>query len=97
MIAQAAKEVGKYLFSASLIIILVFLPLLTLQGIEGAMFKPTAFAVAAAFFGAMILNVTLQPILASVFLTEKHFTTGGIPSASFFLKPTGPCFSEPGT
>jgi len=72
LIGQAAKEVGKYLFSASLIIILVFLPLLTLQGIEGAMFKPTAFAVAAALFAAMILNVTLQPILASVFLTEKH-------------------------
>jgi cobalt-zinc-cadmium resistance protein CzcA len=71
-ISQAAKEVGKYLFSASLIIILVFLPLLTLQGIEGAMFKPTAFAVAAALFAAMILNVTLQPILASVFLTKKH-------------------------
>jgi len=72
LISEAAKEVGKYLFSASLIIILVFLPLLTLQGLEGAMFRPTAFAVAAALFGAMLLNITLQPILASVFITEKH-------------------------
>ena len=68
LVGLAAKEVGHYLFSASLIIILVFVPLLTLQGIEGAMFKPTAFAVAAALFGAMLLNITLQPILASVFL-----------------------------
>jgi heavy metal efflux system protein len=85
-IALAAKEVGKYLFSASLIIILVFLPLLTLQGIEGAMFKPTAFAVAAALFAAMILNVTLQPILASVFLTEKHLHDRRNPVCVFLSK-----------
>jgi cobalt-zinc-cadmium resistance protein CzcA len=66
--AEAAKEVGNYLFSANLLIILVFLPLLTLQGIEGAMFRPTAFAVAAALFGSLILNLTLQPILAAVCL-----------------------------
>jgi cobalt-zinc-cadmium resistance protein CzcA len=70
IVAEAAKDVGKYLFSASLIIILVFLPLLTLQGLEGAMFRPTAFAVAAALFGAMILNITLQPILAATFLVR---------------------------
>jgi len=68
IIADAAKEVGKYLFSASLIIILVFLPLLTLTGLEGAMFRPTAFAVAASLFGAMLLNLTLQPVLATYFL-----------------------------
>jgi len=71
LIAEAAKDVGKYLFSASLIIILVFLPLLTLQGLEGAMFRPTAFAVAAALFGAMILNLTLQPVLASYYLKKQ--------------------------
>jgi cobalt-zinc-cadmium resistance protein CzcA len=70
--SEAAKDVGKHLFSANLIIILVFLPLLTLQGIEGAMFRPTAFAVAAALFGSLILNLTLKPVLASYFLTEKH-------------------------
>ncbi len=72
IVTEAAKDVGKYLFSASLIIILVFLPLLTLQGLEGAMFRPTAFAVAAALFGAMILNITLQPILASYFLARRR-------------------------
>ena len=85
LIGQAANEVGKYLFSASLIIILVFLPLLTLQGIEGAMFKPTAFAVAAALFAAMILNVTLQPILASVVLTERHLKDKPNPFCVFLL------------
>jgi len=71
---EAAKEVGNYLFSASFLIILVFLPLLTLQGIEGAMFRPTAFAVAAALFGSLVLNLTLQPILASVFLRRRGKT-----------------------
>ena len=69
---EASKDVGTYLFSANLIIILVFLPLLTLQGIEGAMFRPTAFAVVAALFGALVVNLTLQPVLASYVLTEKH-------------------------
>ncbi|MEW5983688.1 MAG: efflux RND transporter permease subunit [Acidobacteriota bacterium] len=66
--SEAAKEVGGYLFSASLVIMLVFLPLLTLEGIEGAMFRPTAFAVAAALFGALVLNLTLQPVLVTLAL-----------------------------
>jgi len=70
--SEAAKDVGKHLFSANIIIILVFLPLLTLQGIEGAMFIPTAFAVAAALFGSLLLNLTLKPVLCSLLLTEKH-------------------------
>ncbi|MFC1791477.1 efflux RND transporter permease subunit [Gemmatimonadota bacterium] len=69
---EAAKDVGTYLFATSLIIILVFLPLLSLQGIEGAMFKPTAIAVAAALFGALVLNLTLQPLLCRTFLTPGH-------------------------
>ena len=83
LISEASKEVGKYLFSASLIIILVFLPLLTLQGLEGAMFRPTAFAVAAALFGAMLLNITLQPILASFLITEKHLKDRRNPISEF--------------
>ena len=68
--SEAASEVGSYLFSANLIIMLVFLPLLTMSGIEGAMFRPTAFAVAAALFGSLVLNLTLKPVLASLLLTE---------------------------
>jgi len=83
IVAEAAKEVGKYLFSASLIIILVFVPLFTLQGLEGAMFRPTAFAVAAALFGAMLLNITLQPILATVFLSGKHLKDRKNPVTEF--------------
>jgi cobalt-zinc-cadmium resistance protein CzcA len=84
--SEAARDVGRYLFSANLIIILVFLPLLTLRGIEGAMFRPTAFAVAAALFGSLILNLTLKPVLASVFLTEKHLKDRKNPVTEFLTK-----------
>ncbi len=84
--AEAAKDVGKYLFSANIIIILVFLPLLTLREIEGAMFKPTAFAVAAALFGSLLLNLTLKPVLTSVFLTEKHLKARKNPVTEFLNK-----------
>ena len=70
--SEAAHDVGKHLFSANIIIILVFLPLLTMGGIEGAMFRPTAFAVAAALLGSLLINLTLKPILATFFLKEKH-------------------------
>jgi len=84
--SEAAKDVGKYLFSANLIIILVFLPLLTLTGIEGAMFRPTAFAVAAALFGSLIMNLTLKPVLASVFLSERHLKERKNPVTEFLTQ-----------
>ncbi|MBA7658656.1 Cobalt-zinc-cadmium resistance protein CzcA [subsurface metagenome] len=84
--SEAARDVGKYLFSANMIIILVFLPLLTLQGIEGAMFRPTAFAVAAALLGSLILNLTLKPVLASFFLTERHLKERKNPVTEFLTQ-----------
>ncbi len=84
--SEAARDVGKHLFSANLIIILVFLPLLTLKGIEGAMFRPTAFAVAAALFGSLFLNLTLKPVLASVFLTESHLKERKNPAIEFLTQ-----------
>jgi len=80
---EAAKDVGNYLFSANLIIILVFLPLLSLREIEGAMFKPTAFAVVAALFGSLLLNLTLKPVLCSILLTEKHLKEKRNPITEF--------------
>ncbi len=73
--AAGAKEIGSYLFSANLIIIFVFLPLLTLEGIGGKMFWPTAFAVAAALFGSLVINITLKPVLMSLFIKKHHVKT----------------------
>jgi len=63
--ALGAKEVGPYLYSANLIIILVFLPLLALEGIAGRMFRPTALALIVCLFWSRLLNITLEPVLMS--------------------------------
>ena len=54
-----------------LIIMIVYLPILTLTGIEGKMFYPMAFTVLAALFGAMILSVTFVPAAVALFVTGR--------------------------
>ncbi len=70
--AHGAKEVGNFLFSANLVIIFVFLPLLALEGIGGRMFRPTVLAVATALFGSLVINITLKPVLMSMVMTKRH-------------------------
>src|SRR5580698_1715964 len=54
-----------------LIIMIVYLPILTLEGIEGKMFRPMAMTVIFALAGSMVLSMTLMPVLASLFLPKK--------------------------
>jgi cobalt-zinc-cadmium resistance protein CzcA len=77
--AAGAKEVGSYLFSANVIIVLVFLPLLALGGVAGRMFRPTAFALVTALLGALVINITLQPVLMSFSLTRRRRFKRGNP------------------
>ena len=65
-IRDAGREVARPVFFAVLIIILVYLPLLTLQGVEGKMFRPMALTVVFALVGSLILSLTLMPVLASL-------------------------------
>jgi cobalt-zinc-cadmium resistance protein CzcA len=67
----AAKEVASPMFFGVLIITLVYVPILTLQGIEGKMFKPMAVVVMLALGGALVLAVMLMPVLCSLFLGGK--------------------------
>lgn len=64
-ILDAAREVAKPVFFAVLIIMLVYLPILALQGVEGKMFKPMALTVIFALGAALVLSLTLMPVLAS--------------------------------
>ena len=68
IILRAAVEVGRPIVFAIAIIILVFLPLLTLQGVEGKMFRPMAFAVVFAMIGSLVFSLTIIPVLCSFFL-----------------------------
>ncbi|MEO7684784.1 MAG: CusA/CzcA family heavy metal efflux RND transporter [Gemmatimonadaceae bacterium] len=68
LVLRSAKEVGRPITFAIAIIILVFLPLITLQGVEGKMFRPMAFAVIFAMIGSLIFSLTVIPVLCSYFL-----------------------------
>src|SRR4051812_18635837 len=71
VIREAAVEVRKPTLFGELIIMIVYLPILTLQGIEGKLFRPMAMTVVFALFGSMVLSLTLMPALASLGLSRK--------------------------
>ena len=54
-----------------LIIMIVYLPILTLEGIEGKLFRPMALTVIFALAGSMVLSLTLMPVLASLTLPKR--------------------------
>jgi len=68
LVLDAAKEVAQPLVFGILIIIIVFLPLFTLEGLEGKMFSPLAFTISIALLGSLLLALTLAPVLCSFFL-----------------------------
>jgi len=70
-VLYAAKEVGRPIVFGIFIIILVFLPLFTLQGFEGKMFSPLAFTISFALLGSLILSLTLVPMLCTVILKQS--------------------------
>jgi cobalt-zinc-cadmium resistance protein CzcA len=70
IVRQAAIEVRKPTMFGELIIIIVYLPILTLEGVEGKMFRPMALTVVFALVGSMILSLTLMPVLASLGLSK---------------------------
>ena len=65
---QAVVEVVMPVASGILIICLVFLPLLSLQGLEGKLFAPVALTIVFALSGSLVLSLTLIPVLSSLFL-----------------------------
>ena len=66
IVEEAALEVRKPTMFGELIIMIVYLPILTLQGIEGKLFRPMALTVVFALAASMLLSLTLMPVLASL-------------------------------
>ena len=71
LIYEAAMEVRMPTLFGELIIIIVYLPILTLEGVEGKLFRPMALTVVFALVGSLILSLTLIPALASLLLPKK--------------------------
>ncbi|MDO8998632.1 MAG: CusA/CzcA family heavy metal efflux RND transporter [Bacteroidota bacterium] len=67
---SASKMMNSAVFG-QIIILVVYLPIFTLQGIEGKMFKPMAQTVAFALIGAFILSLTYIPMMSALFLSKK--------------------------
>ncbi|MGV3772129.1 MAG: efflux RND transporter permease subunit [Verrucomicrobiales bacterium] len=70
-VLASAREVANPMFFGVLIITLVYVPILSLEGIEGKMFKPMAMVVMLALGGALAMAVTLMPVLCALFLGGK--------------------------
>jgi len=68
---DAAVEVRKPTMLGELIIMIVFLPILTLQGVEGKLFRPMALTMIFALLGSLVLSLTLMPVLASLALARR--------------------------
>ncbi|HLH36329.1 MAG TPA: CusA/CzcA family heavy metal efflux RND transporter [Alloacidobacterium sp.] len=68
VIRSAAREVAKPIFFGVAIIVLVYVPILTLGGVEGKMFKPMAVTVLFALTGSLLIALTLMPVLSSYLL-----------------------------
>ncbi len=70
-ILSAGEEVGRPLFFAIAIIVLVFLPILTLTGVEGIMFRPMGYTITFALAGSLIFALISAPALSFLFLKQK--------------------------
>ncbi|MBA5864965.1 MAG: CusA/CzcA family heavy metal efflux RND transporter [Nitrospira sp. CR1.1] len=71
-ILRAAMEVGQPVVFGILIIIIVFFPILSLQGMEGKMFQPLAYTIIIALLISLLLSLTLSPVLCSLVLKDAR-------------------------
>ncbi len=72
MIVTAMREVSLPVASGIVIIITVFLPLLTLEGIEGKLFKPVAITIIFALAASLVISLTIIPVIASFLIKDEH-------------------------
>ncbi|MEP0546499.1 MAG: CusA/CzcA family heavy metal efflux RND transporter [Rhodothermales bacterium] len=89
-VIEAAKEVGPSLFFSLLIVTVSFLPVFTLEQVEGRMFRPLALTKTFAMAAAAFLAVTLVPALMAVFVKGKIRSEQQNPVARFFLRAYRP-------
>lgn len=72
IILNAAQEVSRPVVFGILIIIIVFLPILSLHGMEGKMFKPMAYTIMIALLVSLVLSISLSPVLCALTLRAGH-------------------------
>ncbi|MGD8528900.1 MAG: CusA/CzcA family heavy metal efflux RND transporter [Methyloceanibacter sp.] len=80
IVARACAEVVRPIAFAILIIIVVFLPLFTLQGYEGKTFRPLAFTVSLAMLGSLVFAIFVAPVLSEMLIKRPSAKEGDKPS-----------------
>ncbi len=95
VIGRACREVGKPILFAIAIIIIVFMPLFTLEGVEGKTFRPLAYTVALAMLGSLIYALFLAPVLSHLLMKRTKHQAGTGPGLderilNALLKPYRP-------
>ena len=83
VVRDAAVEVRKPTLFGELIIMIVYLPILTLEGVEGKLYRPMALTVIFALLGSMVLSLTLMPVLASLSLFDSERRSRPLRAARF--------------
>src|SRR5258707_2403077 len=83
-ILVAAQEIGRPMFFAILVVIAVFLPVFTLQGVEGKLFKPLAYAVTFSMIGSMLMALCIAPMLCALWLRLTQGEVRANPIIGFF-------------
>ena len=90
IILKSAKQVGRPIFFALLLVIVSFLPIFALSGQEGKLFSPLAFTKTFAMLGGAIISITLVPILMIFFIKGKIVSEDKNILNSFFIKLYSP-------
>ncbi len=95
VVGRACREVGQPILFAIAIIIIVFLPLFTLEGVEGKTFRPLAYTVSLAMLGSLIYALFLAPVLSDLLMRRKPVVVQGKPGLderilNALLKPYRP-------
>lgn len=87
-VGRSAKQMMSSAVFGQIIILIVYIPILTLQGIEGKMFRPMAETVSFAILGALILSLTYIPMMSALFLSKnlKHKVTFSDRMINFFQR-----------
>ena len=72
---RASKAIAAPVFSVTVIVIMVFVPLLSLTGLEGKLFSPVALTIVFAMCSALVISLTVIPVLASFIISNKNLDT----------------------
>ncbi|PKN61562.1 MAG: CusA/CzcA family heavy metal efflux RND transporter [Deltaproteobacteria bacterium HGW-Deltaproteobacteria-15] len=86
VVIRACSEVGRPIFFSISIIVIVFLPLFTLQGVEGKTFKPLAFTVALAMVGSLLYAMVLAPVAAELAMKRPKADRKGPHGEPFLIR-----------